>query len=154
MSQAIKPKSVQQSNGLLTTLKEFPGNVWNSIFRHPLPSSDLGRSQTSFTNFFLHIHPVKVNRHTLKPWYTMGLGLMSFFLFVVLTVSGILLMFSESGSGKGNALLITSRMKNTGKRFYEICTDCKTGCLYSLEARYPCKARRWQRRSEASSTRR
>jgi len=93
MSQAIKTKPAQPTNGLLTTLKEFPGNVWSSIFRHPLPSSDLGRSQTSFTNFFLHIHPVKVNRHTLKPWYTMGLGLMSFFLFVILTVSGILLMF-------------------------------------------------------------
>lgn len=97
MSQAMKqPKTGPQAGqptGLLTSFKEFPGNVWSSIFRHPLPSSDLGRSQTSFTNFFLHIHPVKVNRHTLKPWYSMGLGLMSFFLFVILTVSGILLMF-------------------------------------------------------------
>jgi quinol-cytochrome oxidoreductase complex cytochrome b subunit len=97
MSQVIKqPKTgrqASQKSGLLTALKEFPGNVWSSIFRHPLPNSDLGRSQTSFTNFFLHIHPVKVNRHTLKPWYTMGLGLMSFFLFVILTVTGILLMF-------------------------------------------------------------
>ena len=97
MSQVIKqPKAgiqAGQKSGLLTLLKEFPGNVWNSIFRHSLPSSDLGRSQTSFTNFFLHIHPVKVNRHSLKPWYTMGLGLMSFFLFVLLTVTGILLMF-------------------------------------------------------------
>lgn len=97
MSQASKqPKTGRQARppaGLLASLKAFPGNVWSSIFRHPLPSSDLGRSQTSFTNFFLHIHPVKVNRHTLKPWYTMGLGLMSFFLFVILTVTGILLMF-------------------------------------------------------------
>lgn len=97
MSQAIKQpntgRQAGQKSGLLTLLKEFPGNVWSSIFRHPLPNSDLGRSQTSFTNFFLHLHPVKVNRHTLKPWYTMGLGLMSFFLFVILTVTGILLMF-------------------------------------------------------------
>lgn len=92
MSQAMKQKS-GPSTGLLKSLQEFPLNVWNSIFRHSLPNSDLGRSQTSFTNFFLHIHPVKVNRHTLKPWYTMGLGLMSFFLFVILTVTGILLMF-------------------------------------------------------------
>ncbi len=77
----------------LSWLKEMPQQVWDSIFRHPLPHSDLGRAQTSFTNFFLHIHPVKVNRHTLKPWYTMGLGLMSFFIFVLLTISGILLMF-------------------------------------------------------------
>ncbi len=74
-------------------LAEIPANIWHSIFRNSLPSSDLGRAQTSFTNFFLHIHPVKVNRHTIKPWYTMGLGLISFFLFVLLTISGILVMF-------------------------------------------------------------
>ena len=77
----------------MKTLLEFPRTVWTSVFRHPLPGSDLGRSQTSFTNFFLHIHPVKVNKHTLKPWYTMGLGLMSFFLFVILVFTGVLLMF-------------------------------------------------------------
>lgn len=74
-------------------LKEIPANIWQSVFRNSLPSSDLGRAQTSFTNFFLHIHPVKVHRHTIKPWYTMGLGLISFFLFVLLTISGILVMF-------------------------------------------------------------
>ncbi len=82
-------KTTSLWNDLLT----FPENVWKSIFRNPLPSSDLGRAQTSFTNFFLHIHPVKVHRHTLRPTYTMGLGLMSFFLFVLLVVSGVLLMF-------------------------------------------------------------
>ncbi len=77
----------------MKTILEFPRTVWNSVFRNPIPDSDLGRSQTSFTNFFLHIHPVKVNRHTLKPLYTLGLGLMSFFLFVILVFTGILLMF-------------------------------------------------------------
>lgn len=76
-----------------SAIKEMPANIWHSVFRNSLPSTDLGRSQTSFTNFFLHIHPVKVNRHTIKPWYTMGLGLISFFLFVLLTISGILVMF-------------------------------------------------------------
>ncbi len=80
-------------NSYFSALKEMPANIWHSIFRNSLPSSDLGRAQTSFTNFFLHIHPVKVNRHTVKPWYTMGLGLISFFLFVLLTISGILVMF-------------------------------------------------------------
>lgn len=77
----------------LSALKEMPANIWHSIFRNPLPHTDLGRAQTSFTNFFLHVHPVKVNRHTLKPWYTMGLGLITFFLFVLLVASGVLLMF-------------------------------------------------------------
>ena len=34
-----------------------------------------------------------MHRNTLRPLYTMGLGLMSFFLFVILVVTGILLMF-------------------------------------------------------------
>jgi quinol-cytochrome oxidoreductase complex cytochrome b subunit len=83
----------QDGTSLWKSLTALPENVWRSIFRNPLPASDLGRAQTSFTNFFLHIHPVKVNRHTLKPTYTFGLGLISLFLFIVLSVSGILLMF-------------------------------------------------------------
>jgi len=78
---------------LLTALTQFPGNVWKSIFRNPIPSNDLERSSTSFTNFFLHIHPVKVHKNSLRPAYTLGLGLVSFFLFVLLILTGILLMF-------------------------------------------------------------
>jgi quinol-cytochrome oxidoreductase complex cytochrome b subunit len=79
--------------GLWTAVRELPANVWSSIFRNPLPSSDLERASTSFTNFFLHIHPVKVHRNTLRPIYTLGLGLISFFLFLILVVTGVLLMF-------------------------------------------------------------
>jgi len=76
-----------------TPLRELPTNVWSSVFRNPLPSNDLERASTSFTNFFLHIHPVKVHRNTLRPVYTMGLGLMSMFLFLILVATGVLLMF-------------------------------------------------------------
>ena len=74
-------------------LMDFPRNVWKSVFRNPLPSSARGKAATSFTNFFLHIQPVRVSRQALRPAYTMGLGLISFFLFVILAVTGILLMF-------------------------------------------------------------
>ncbi|MCS7024638.1 MAG: cytochrome b N-terminal domain-containing protein [Bryobacteraceae bacterium] len=84
---------ISNDTSLSSVLRQLPRNLWSSVFRHPLPSSELGQAQTSFSNFFLHIHPVKVNRHTLKPTYTLGLGLMSFFLFVILTVTGVLLMF-------------------------------------------------------------
>jgi len=79
--------------GLWTAVRELPSNVWSSVFRNPLPSTDLERAQTSFTNFFLHLHPVKVNRNTLRPAYTLGLGLISLFLFLILVVTGVLLMF-------------------------------------------------------------
>jgi len=83
----------QPKPSLMSALQEFPGNVWKSIFRNPLPTNDLERSSTSFTNFFLHIHPVKVHKNTLRPGYTLGLGLISMFLFTILVVTGILLMF-------------------------------------------------------------
>jgi quinol-cytochrome oxidoreductase complex cytochrome b subunit len=82
-----------EKNSMVKTLAELPRNVVRSIFRNPLPSSDRGRAATSFTNFFLHIQPVRVSKQTLRPTYTMGLGLISFFLFVILTVTGVLLMF-------------------------------------------------------------
>ena len=82
-----------KKGSLVEAARELPSNLWHSIFRNPLPHNDVERSATSFTNFFLHIHPVKVNKNTLRPIYTMGLGLMSFFLFVILVVTGILLMF-------------------------------------------------------------
>ena len=88
MSQAADPKP-----SLLTSLMAFPATIWDSIFRNPVPSNDLERSATTFTNFFLHIHPVKVHKNSLRPAYTLGLGLISFWLFLILIVSGILLMF-------------------------------------------------------------
>src|SRR5947209_7598483 len=91
--QVQEPPAEKQQGGFVRSMVELPRNVWTSIFRHPLPQDDLGASQTSFTNFFLHLHPVKVNRNTLRPMYTMGLGLISLFLFITLTVTGVLLMF-------------------------------------------------------------
>ena len=85
--------STQSASSPWKTLVALPETVWRSIFRNPLPSSDLGRASTSFTNFFLHLHPVKVHRNSLKATYTFGLGLVSFFLFFILVVTGILLMF-------------------------------------------------------------
>ena len=79
--------------GAWSALREMPSNVWSSVFRNPLPSTDLERASTSFTNFFLHIHPVKVHKNTLRPIYTLGLGLISLFLFFILVATGILLMF-------------------------------------------------------------
>ena len=86
-------KETTESVTIWGAIAEMPGNIWKSIFRNPFPSSELGRSSTMFTNFFLHIHPVRVHRHTLKASYTMGLGLISLFLFIILSVSGILLLF-------------------------------------------------------------
>ena len=44
-------------------------------------------------NVFLHIHPVRVRQHAVKFAYTFCLGGLCFFLFLVLTVTGVYLMF-------------------------------------------------------------
>jgi len=43
-------------------------------------------------NFFLHIHASKVHPHSLKPTYTFGLGIVLGFLFIIMIITGSLLM--------------------------------------------------------------
>src|ERR1035437_8704194 len=74
-------------------LRASVAQVWGSIFRHGLPSTDKVAARTALTNFFLHIHPVRVKRASLRVSYTLCLGGLSFFLFVLLTISGLFLMF-------------------------------------------------------------
>jgi quinol-cytochrome oxidoreductase complex cytochrome b subunit len=64
-----------------------------SLFRHGLPLTDKIAARTALTNFFLHIHPVRVRRSWIRMSYTLCLGGLSFFLFIVLTVTGLYLMF-------------------------------------------------------------
>lgn len=45
------------------------------------------------SNIFLHLHPVKVNRKSLKWTYSFGLGIISVILFALLVITGVLLMF-------------------------------------------------------------
>ena len=45
------------------------------------------------SNLFLHLHPVKVSRRSLRFGYTMGLGVLAAILFGMLTITGVLLMF-------------------------------------------------------------
>ena len=42
---------------------------------------------------FLHLHPARLPKHAVKVGYTWCMGGLSFFLFVNLTITGILLMF-------------------------------------------------------------
>ena len=40
--------------------------VWRSFFRHGWPDNPLDRSLTMTSNIFLHLHPVKVSRKSLR----------------------------------------------------------------------------------------
>jgi quinol-cytochrome oxidoreductase complex cytochrome b subunit len=81
-------------NPLMHIWLRFAGSrVGRSIFRVGLPRSNLGRAQAMVSSFFLHLHPAKVHRRSLKFTTTLGLGLISLYLFVILIFTGVLLMF-------------------------------------------------------------
>jgi quinol-cytochrome oxidoreductase complex cytochrome b subunit len=67
--------------------------VWRSLFRNPYPTDERSRAYAVMNNVFLHLHPVRVRQHAVKFAYTFCLGGLSFFLFLVLTVTGVYLMF-------------------------------------------------------------
>jgi quinol-cytochrome oxidoreductase complex cytochrome b subunit len=67
--------------------------VFRSIFRQPYPNDERSRAMAVMNNVFLHLHPVRVRQHAVKFAYTFCLGGLSFFFFLVLTVTGVYLMF-------------------------------------------------------------
>jgi menaquinol-cytochrome c reductase cytochrome b subunit len=64
-----------------------------SVFRRGYKDTQRDRALAAMNNVLYHLHPVKVKRHGLKLTYTFCLGGLSFFLFILLTVTGIFLMF-------------------------------------------------------------
>jgi cytochrome b6 len=73
--------------------KIMDSRFWRSIFRTRLPiKTNLDRSLIIFNSLAMHIHPVKVRERAIKFSYTFYLGMISFSLFVVLVVTGVLLM--------------------------------------------------------------
>ena len=79
----------------LRKLKEWISRtqLWRSVFRHGPPDTPRNRALTIVSNFVLHLHPVTIPRHALKISYTWGMGGIAFLLFMILTLTGILLMF-------------------------------------------------------------
>jgi quinol-cytochrome oxidoreductase complex cytochrome b subunit len=67
--------------------------VWKSIFRRGPALTNRTRSLAVFGNIFLHFLPAKVREKSLRVRATYYLGSISFLLFAILTITGILLMF-------------------------------------------------------------
>lgn len=67
--------------------------IWKSVNRHRWSLAPLDRSLAMTSNIFLHLHPVKISQRSLRFSYTMGLGVISLVSFIILTVTGVLLMF-------------------------------------------------------------
>ena len=67
--------------------------VWKSIFRRGPARTNRTRSLAVFGNLFLHWLPVKVREKSLRVRASYYLGSITFLLFIVLSVTGVLLMF-------------------------------------------------------------
>jgi quinol-cytochrome oxidoreductase complex cytochrome b subunit len=90
--------------GLKDKIKEVNDKVWGSQFAESVlrpgspfkkgySDSPRNRSYVVMNNVLYHLHPVKVKRHGVKLSYTLCLGGLTFFLFILLTITGIFLMF-------------------------------------------------------------
>jgi len=67
--------------------------LYKSIFRVKHDDSERSRALGVLSNVFLHLHPAKINRDAVRYNYTWGMGGITFYLFIVLTITGVLLMF-------------------------------------------------------------
>src|ERR1043165_7667395 len=89
--QALKQRAIDEA-------KEYKDpqdtQLWKSIFRVSHDRSDpRNRSLAILSDVFLHLHPAKINRDAVRYPFTWGMGGITFYLFIVLTFTGVLLMF-------------------------------------------------------------
>ena len=90
------PSDDGNGNGKRRTRERRPigeSVLWRSIFRSGVPRTRAARMMGVLNSVFLHLHPVRLPKHAVKVKYTWCMGGLSFFLFLVLTITGILLMF-------------------------------------------------------------
>jgi cytochrome b6 len=86
----VREKGKEEIEGLKDPEKT---QLYRSIFRVKHEETPRSRSLGVLSNVFLHLHPAKVNRDATRYNYTWGMGGITFYLFIVLTFTGVLLMF-------------------------------------------------------------
>jgi quinol-cytochrome oxidoreductase complex cytochrome b subunit len=59
-----------------------------------MPDTNRNRVLVVMTNVFLHLHPVKIRKSGIRLKFTWCMGGLTFFLFLVETFTGLLLMFT------------------------------------------------------------
>jgi quinol-cytochrome oxidoreductase complex cytochrome b subunit len=77
----------------IENLRAAPRNFAETMFRTGTVRSDRTRSNAVFGNVFLHLHPVRAHRWSLRWSTTWGLGIAALSCFFVLVATGVLLMF-------------------------------------------------------------
>ncbi len=82
---------LEKKTGFLERIKK--SQVLKSIFRHGYKDTDINRVLQIKSNIFLHLHPSKIPEHAFRIRFTWCMGGITFFLFIVEVITGILLMF-------------------------------------------------------------
>ncbi len=73
--------------------KIFSSTVWRSIFRHGYADTPRNRVLQVSANVWLHLHPSKIRRHGIRYRHTWCAGGLTFLLYLVTVVTGVILMF-------------------------------------------------------------
>ncbi len=73
--------------------KLFQNYIWRSIFRSGYPNTPRNQMLAVATNVFLHLHPTRIHKTHVRITHTYCLGGLTFFFFLSLTVTGVMLMF-------------------------------------------------------------
>jgi quinol-cytochrome oxidoreductase complex cytochrome b subunit len=81
------------SRRFIENLRAVPRHLSETLFRTGRPRSDRSRSTFVFGNVFLHLHPVRTHRWSLRWSATWGLGIALVSCLFVLVATGVLLMF-------------------------------------------------------------
>jgi quinol-cytochrome oxidoreductase complex cytochrome b subunit len=67
--------------------------LYKSIFRVKHDDTERSRALGVLSNVFLHLHPAKINRDAVRYSFTWGMGGITFYLYIVLIFTGVLLMY-------------------------------------------------------------
>src|SRR6185369_12878143 len=89
-SKEVRAKAAEEIKALKQPEKT---DVWKSVLRVKHDDTPRSRALGVLSNVFLHLHPAKINRDAVAYNYTWGMGGITFYLYVVLTFTGTLLMF-------------------------------------------------------------
>ena len=73
-------------------LRAVPTSFKASMVRQGAPVTDRGRAQAVFSNVFLHLHATRTHVRTLRFSTTMAMGMATLSFFLILVITGILLM--------------------------------------------------------------
>ena len=101
--------AVAYASGTGVVARVERSRAWRSVFRHPRINTPRGRALQGFSNFFLHVYPIKVPARVLRLRYSFRLGFIATVLFGLLTLTGVYLMFFYTpsvGSAYGDMQVI------------------------------------------------